>query len=158
MTHKLKVKSLFSDLEKINYSREGDAGLDLRASNVWIVDLDTDKKEIVSDEYEIKPNERILVKTGIKVAIPPGHYGNIKARSGLAMKHGLQPLAGVIEENYREEIGVVLVNLSTKPYKIMKNERIAQMIIQPYSKVNVEHVNDLDLTNRDDGFGSSGKY
>lgn len=74
------------------------------------------------------------------------------------MKHGLQPLAGVIDENYREEIGVVLVNLSSKSYKITKNERIAQMIIQPYSKVSVEHVNDLDVTNRGDGFGSSGKY
>lgn len=67
MIHNLKVKSLSSNLDKINYSRDGDAGLDLRASNVWVVDLDTDKKEIVSDEYVIKPNERILVKRVLKL-------------------------------------------------------------------------------------------
>ena len=158
MENKLKVKNLVEGLDKINYGKDGDAAVDLRASGNFIIDLDSDKKEINSLEYEIKPGERILVKTGIKVAIPAGNYGHISGRSGLAMKHGLQPLAGIIDENYRDEIGVVLINFGSKSYKITKNERIAQMIIKPYTKVDVEYVNSLDLTNRDAGFGSSGSH
>src|SRR3989344_1207968 len=110
MEYKLKVKSVVNNLDKVSYGREGDAAIDLRASGNWIINLDNERKEINSNEYELKPNERILIKTGIKVVIPKGNYGHISGRSGLAMKHGLQPLGGIIDENYREEIGVILVN------------------------------------------------
>lgn len=153
----LKVKHL-NDSDKINYSRDGDAALDLRASSKFVINLDEEKKEIEQDSYSIKPGERVLVKTGIEVAIPEGHWGNIKDRSGNAFNHGVHVLGGVIDENYRGEIGVILVNLSKKDFKINKNDRVAQMIISEYKRVNIEHVQELNETNRNkDGFGSSGK-
>ena len=153
----LKVKHL-NDLDKINYSRDGDAALDLRASSKFLINLDEEKKEIEQDSYSIKPGERILVRTGVEVAIPEGHWGNIKDRSGNAFNHGVHVLGGVIDENYRGEIGVILINLSKKDFKINKNDRVAQMIISEYKRVNVEHVQELNETNRNkDGFGSSGK-
>ena len=153
----LKIKSL-NNLDKINYSREGDAAIDLRASGIFVINLDTNKEEILKDSYLINPGERILVKTGIQVEIPKNHWGNIKDRSGNTFHHGVHVLGGVIDENYRGEIGVVLVNLSKKVFQINKNDRIAQMIISEYKKVNIEYVDELNSTNRNhDGFGSSGK-
>ena len=158
MVHILKVKNLVDGLDKISYNKEGDAAIDLRASGNWIIDLDSNKRELIREYYDIMPSERILIKTGIKVAIPQGHYGHIKDRSGLAFKHGLHVLAGVIDENYRDEIGVVLVNLGKNNYKLTKNERIAQMIIKKYEKVGIAYVDELDKTIRDGGFGSSGTH
>lgn len=157
---KLKVKNISNEIIDIGYSRDGDAGIDLRASGIWTVKLDQiENEEINSESYFIEPGERILVKTGIKVAIPKNHYGHIKDRSGLALKNGIHVLAGVIDENYRNEIGVVLINLGSKMYKISKNEKIAQMIIKKYEKMDIEYVNELDETNRNlSGFGSSGKF
>ena len=92
------------------------------------------------------------------VEIPKGYWGNIRDRSGLAFKYGLHNLAGVIDETYRGEIGVVMTNLGENPYVIKKNERIAQMIITPYERVNIESVEALEDSNRNEnGFGSSGK-
>ncbi|MEK6948327.1 MAG: dUTP diphosphatase [Nanoarchaeota archaeon] len=154
----LKIKSL-ADIDKINYSRDGDAALDLRASGVWIIDLDSEKKEIVQDEYELKPNERVVICTGIVVAVPKGCYGSVRDRSGLAFNHGLHTLAGVLDENYRGELRVIIVNLGSRTYKLTKNERIAQLIIMEYKKVNVEYVDELDDTNRgNSAYGSSGKH
>ena len=154
----MKVKSV-AELDKINYGKDGDAAVDLRASGNWIVDLDQGGKELTSDEYFLQPGERVLIKSGIHVAIPPGCYGHISGRSGLSMKHGLQPLGGIIDETYRGEVGIVLVNLSKKAYKLTKNERVAQMVIKPYTKVNVEYVNNLEESNRGgSGFGDSGKF
>ena len=150
---------MVEEIDKVSYSKEGDAAIDLRASGNFITDLDNlSKKELTSDYYYLEPKERILIKTGIKVALPKGHYGHIKDRSGLAFKQGLHVLAGVIDENYREEIGIVLINLGNNAYKIMKNEKIAQMIIKEYKKVNITYVDELDETNREAGFGSSGKF
>ena len=157
MEHVLKIKHL-SNMDQISYSKEGDAALDLRASNKFVINLDYEKQELEQDFYSIKPNERILVKTGIEVAIPKGCWGNIKDRSGNAFHHGIHVLGGVIDETYRGEIGVILINLSNKDFKVNKNDRIAQMIISEYKKVNIEYVNSLDETNRNkDGFGSTGK-
>ena len=157
MEHVLKVKSL-SNIGKVFYSKDGDAGIDLRASNKFIINLDHDKKEITQDSCIISSGERILVKTGIEVTIPKNCWGNIKDRSGNAFSHGVHVLGGVIDENYRGEIGVILINLSKKPFQINKNDRIAQMIISEYKKVKIEYVNNLDNTIRNkDGFGSTGK-
>lgn len=155
---KIQVQSSNNGVDKIKYSRSGDAGIDLRASGEFIVDLDNSKEEIKSAEYLIKSGERILVKTGVKIAIPTGYWGNIRDRSGLAFKHGLHTLAGVIDETYRGEIGVVLVNLGKKDYKIVKNERIAQLILTPYIQAEVEYIDELGDSERGEkGFGSSGK-
>ena len=154
----LKIKYLHEDSEKLNYSNIGDDGLDLQASGKWVVDLDSSKKEIEQDKYEIMPGERILVKTGVKMEIPAGFWGNIRDRSGLALKYGIHTLGGVIDESYRGEIGIIIINLSKNPYLIEKNERIAQMVITPYVQAQIS--NEKELTNSDrgeNGFGSSGK-
>ena len=154
---KLQIKKLLHDIEAIGYVKDGDAAVDLRASGVWVVDLETTKATITRESYTLQPQERILIKTGISVAIPQGHWGNIRDRSGHAFKHGLSALAGVIDETFRGEIGVVMVNTSKTPYTISKNERIAQMIITPYTKCEVEYVDNLSETNRGEtSFGDSG--
>lgn len=155
---KLKIRKIDASLENNAYANQGDAGIDLRASGKFVIDIDSDKKEISQEEYELKSSERILVKTGIEVEIPQGHFGSIRDRSGLAMKNGLHCLAGVIDETYRGEIGVVMVNMGKNPYVIKKNDRIAQMIIQPYSRAEIEFVDNLNDTDRGTGgFGSSGR-
>ena len=155
----LKVKYLVKDLSPISYSREGDASIELRASGRFTINLDAVKKDIEQESYEIKPGERILVKTGIQVEIPKGYWGNIRDRSGIALNQGLHNLAGVIDENYRGEIGVVVINLNSVFNQIIKkNDRIAQMIISPYTLVNIVEQENLSETNRGEkGFGSSGK-
>ena len=153
----MKVRLLWG-MSNVSYSKDGDAAIDLRASGKWIINLDHEKQELDQDSYLIKPNERILVKTGIEVAIPMGCWGNIKGRSGNAFHHGIHVLGGVIDETYRGEVGVILVNLSQKPFEVNKNDRVAQMIISEYKRVKIEYVNTLDNTNRNkDGFGSTGK-
>lgn len=154
---KLKIKSLIEGIDEVQYAKKGDAGIDLRASGVWVIDLDGEKEEIVADEYIIKPGERILIKTGIIMAIPNGYWGNIRDRSGLAYKHGLHTLAGVIDETYRGEIGVPIINLGKHDYKITKNDRIAQIIMTPYITGGIEYVEELDETIRGgNNFGSTG--
>ena len=108
----------------------------------------------------IQPNETVKVGTGIAVAIPDGYFGGIYARSGLATKKGLAPAnkVGVIDSDYRGEIIVALHNHSTVPQTISQGERIAQLIIQPYTSVEWEEAEELDSTERGDGgFGSTGK-
>jgi len=92
---KVFVKKLNPDIDHVKYANEGDAGIDLRASGVFVINLDSDKKEITEDSYELKPGERILIKTGIATAIPPGFFGSIRDRSGVAFKHGIKTLASV---------------------------------------------------------------
>lgn len=158
MVETLQIKKIIEDLDNINYGREGDVAIDLRASGIWVIDLDQERKEISQNDYVLQPGQRVLIKTGVKMAIPTGNYGHICGRSGLAMKNGLQPLGGIIDENYREELGVILMNLGNKAYTLTKNEKVAQLIIKPYTKVTIEYVSDLDTTNRDTGFGSSGRF
>lgn len=146
-------------LDEISYGSEGDAGIDLRASGRWVVGLDTDDtREIDEPEYEIQPQERILIKTGIAVAIPPGHYSHFNDRSGHAFKAGLHVIAGVIDQHYRGEMGIVMVNTGRKSYVLKKNERVAQMIVKKYERVSIVYVDELDETDRGKGFGSSGRY
>ncbi len=146
------------DVEHVKYAREGDAALDLRATNTWIVELDSTQKEIQQESYVLKPNERILIKTGVVLAIPKGNWGSIRDRSGLALNNGLHCLGGVIDENYRGEICVVLINLGTKEIQLKKNDRVAQIIIQPYTRVTTTTVNEHETTMRgEQGFGSTGK-
>jgi dUTP pyrophosphatase len=135
----MKFQRLSKEIDLPSYSKEGDAGIDLRASEDKLIE----SKEIVS--------------TGIKVAIPENHVGLIWDRSGLAAKNELHVLAGVIDSNYRGEIKVVIKNLSKTPFQVEKNMRIAQLLIQPIKTVTIEEVEQLEETNRgNEGFGSTG--
>ena len=135
----LKVKRLENDAKLPERKREGDVGLDLYCI----------------EDFEIEPNEIKIVRTGIAIEIPKGYFGMIKDRSGLASK-GLHVLAGIIDENYRGEIKVVLINLGKEKLKFEKYSRIAQLLIIPYLKVEIEE-SELSQTERgENGFGSSG--
>ncbi len=137
----MKIERINKELDLPSYSLEDDAGIDLRSS----------------EDLTLKPGERRTVKTGIRLAIPKNHVGLIWDRSGHAHKHGLHVLAGVIDSGYRGEVGVVLKNLGNSDFKIEKNLRIAQMLIQPFHRVNIEECESLDETSRKDGgFGSTG--
>ncbi len=154
---KIKINKV-ADVEDSGYANEGDAGLDLRASGRWVINLDSEKREIEQESYEIQPGERILIKAGIKMEIPQGFWGNIRDRSGLAFKNGLHVMAGVVDETYRGEIGVVMINLSKNSYNIKKNDRVAQMVITPYAAPDISIEDNLEESNRsENGFGSTGR-
>lgn len=110
-------------------------------------------------EATIPPRQGIKVPTGVAAAIPFGFFGGIYARSGLATKQGLRPCncTGVIDADYRGEIIVALFNDSNEERTIAPNDRIAQLVIQPYADVNLEEAETLDETDRGEGgFGSTG--
>ena len=138
---KVKIKRLNSEVKLPNYANPGDAGMDFfSAENVII-----------------NSGERKTVKTGISMAIPVGFVGLFWDKSGLVSKKGIKTMAGVIDSGYRGEICVVLYNLSDKDFKIEKNMRIAQMLFQPFKRANIEIVEKLSKTQRDEnGFGSTG--
>lgn len=101
--------------------------------------------------------ERTVIHTGISMAIPEGYYGQIAPRSGLAVKHGLEILAGVIDADYRGEIMVAVLNSGTQPISFKHHDRVAQMLILPCAMDIPELVDELPDTNRGDGgFGSTG--
>ena len=127
------------------YATEQSAGMDLRANlDVPIV---------------INPMERKLVPTGLHIALPSGCEAQIRPRSGLALKHGITVLnsPGTIDADYRGEVMVLLVNLSSEPFTVNDGERIAQMVIARYEKVGFEPVDALDDTERGEGgYGHTG--
>jgi dUTP pyrophosphatase len=107
----------------------------------------------------LQPMERHAVPTGLRVAIPDGWEGQIRPRSGLALRQGLSmPNApGTIDADYRGELKVLLINLGPEPIEIARGMRVAQMLITPAPQVEIAVVNDLDETERgDSGFGSTG--
>ena len=106
----------------------------------------------------LAPGERLAVPTGIRLAIPAGHVGLIWPRSGLALRHGIDTLAGVVDSDYRGEVRVVLVNHGAEPVVISPGDRVAQILVQPVEKVRFERVAALPGSERGDGgFGSTGK-
>ena len=140
---KLSVARIDKDLELPTYQHPHDAAFDLRA-----------REKVV-----IEPGAKQVVKTGLKLAIPSGHVGLIWDRSGLAAKHHITTLAGVIDAGYRGEVGVVLHNLGTEPFLVEHGMRIAQMIIQPYVTPEIIELENLDESTRGDGgFGSTGLH
>lgn len=132
------------------YETENSAGMDLRA---WLGEGTTAEDFIV-----INPMERKLVHTGLYMALPKGWEAQIRPRSGLALKHGISIVnsPGTIDSDYRNEWGVILINLSDKPFKIMNGDRIAQVVFSKYEKAEFESVEVLDETDRKGGFGSTG--
>ena len=111
-----------------------------------------------TEDVSLKPLQRKVVKTGIKLSIPSGFYGRIAPRSGLAVKNGIDILAGVIDSGYNGEIGVVLINTDKfESVSLPKSSRIAQLIFEKCEDVNFETVSSLDVSERDaGGFGSTG--
>ena len=111
-----------------------------------------------TEELNLKPFERSVVKTGIKLALPEGYYGRVAPRSGLAIKKGIDVLAGGIDSGYRGEIGVVLINLSSSDQTLNKGDKIAQLIIEKCYAVSFSEVSSLsDSARGEGGFGSSGE-
>ena len=111
-----------------------------------------------TEDVSLKPLQRKVVKTGIKLSIPVGFYGRIAPRSGLAVKNGVDVLAGVIDSGYTGEIGAVLINTDKfESVNLPKSSRIAQLIFEKCEDMNFETVLSLDVSERDaGGFGSTG--
>lgn len=113
------------------------------------------------ESHTLEPGERKTFKTGISIAIPQGYYGRIAPRSGLAVKHGIDVLAGIVDSDYRGEIIVALINLSSEQIKLPlikdgKETAVAQLIFEKYNNVNFDVVDNLDTTFRGSGgFGST---
>jgi dUTP pyrophosphatase len=127
------------------YATEHSAGMDLEAA--------------IDAPVTLKPGERLLVPTGLAIALPEGYEAQIRPRSGLAAKHGVTILnsPGTIDADYRGEIKVILTNLGTESFTIERGMRVAQMVIAAYSRVSWNVVGSLDETARGaGGFGSTG--
>lgn len=107
---------------------------------------------------QLNPGERKLIKTGVAMAIPPGYYGRIAPRSGLAYKNGIDVMAGVIDTDYRGELGAILINFGDVAFNVHTGDRVAQLIFECYSPAYAYKVGVLPGTERGDGgFGSTGK-
>lgn len=127
------------------YKTEGAAGMDLCAA--------------ISEPITLKPLERYLVPTGLKIELEHGYEAQIRPRSGLSIKHGISLIncVGTVDEDYRGEVCVGLVNLSNEEYTIQPDERIAQMVIARVEQAKIEVVTELSDTARGEGgFGSTG--
>jgi len=138
---KVKIQKIDPEIKIPSYAHAGDAGMDLYAAKDTI----------------IKQGERKVVATGIKMEIPAGYVGLIWDKSGLASMNGLKIMGGVIDSSYRGEVGVVIINLGDQEYRVEKNTKIAQMLVQRIENVEIEEVNNLENSSRGEGgFGSSG--
>jgi len=135
----------FEGLTLPAYATAGSAGLDLQAA--------------VKDPVTLVPMARLLIPTGIAIALPPGYEAQVRPRSGLALKHGLTlpNSPGTIDSDYRGEIQVIMLNLGPEPIIITRGMRIAQMVIARYEQVTWKPQDSLDTTSRGaGGFGSTG--
>ncbi|HIT16697.1 MAG TPA: dUTP diphosphatase [Candidatus Avimuribaculum pullicola] len=127
------------------YETTGSAGMDLRAA--------------IDEPVVIGPLQRAMIPTGLRIALPEGYECQIRPRSGLAAKHGVTVLnsPGTIDADYRGEIKVILVNLSDVPFTVNPGERVCQMVVARYSRVEWVQVETLDVTERGSGgFGHTG--
>ena len=146
MTPRLRVSRTAGaeDLPLPSYATAGAAGLDLRAA--------------VPSRLVVAPGERALVPTGLRVAVPAGYEGQVRPRSGLALRHGvlLPNSPGTIDSDYRGEVQVILWNTGAEPFVIARGDRIAQLVVAPVARVELEET-ELDETPRGaGGFGSTG--
>ena len=123
----------------------GSSGFDLRAA--------------LESEVVLRPGERLLVPTGLAIEIPPGWEGQVRPRSGLALRHGIGMVnaPGTIDSDYRGEVGVLLINLGAEPFTLRRGDRIAQLVIARVESVEWEEAEALDGSDRGEGgFGSTG--
>jgi dUTP pyrophosphatase len=129
-----------------SYATTSSAGVDLKA--------------VIEEPITLRPLERKIIGTGLKIALPEGFEAQVRPRSGLAAKHGITVInaPGTIDADYRGEIGVILVNLSNDDFTIQPGERIAQLILSQYQQIQWDEVETLPSTERGEGgFGSTGK-
>ena len=139
----LKFKSLSGSLP--TYATDGASGMDLRA--------------FIDEPVILKPMERRLILTGLFVQIPEGYEGQVRARSGLAIKHGIGLVnsIGTIDSDYRGELKIPVINFGNESFTINNGDRIAQLVIASYERVVPIMVSDLDETDRGEGgFGHTG--
>lgn len=143
---KIKIKRLSENAVLPQYATEQSAGLDLHA--------------VLDEPVTLRSLERKMIKTDLAIALPSGYEAQVRPRSGLAAKYGITVLntPGTIDADYRGNICVILVNLSKEPLTINNGERIAQLVISKYERIDWEEVEELDETERGDkGIGSTGK-
>ena len=134
------------------YQTIGSAGLDIRA---YLPIAERNNGAL------LEPGQRLLISSGFKIEIPDGFEGQIRARSGLALKHGIALANGVgtIDSDYRGTLGVLLINLGSLPFNIKHRQRVAQLIIAPYSRVQLKIVAKISTTTRNEsGYGSTGNF
>ena len=126
-----------------SYAHPGDAGMDIRSIEDLVID----------------PGARKLVHTGLVMMLPPGYEAQVRPRSGLALRNGVTVLntPGTIDEGYRGEVGVVLANFGSEPFRIEKGSKIAQVVVAPCTRAKIEETVEIDSTERGEGgFGSTG--
>lgn len=144
VTVTVRVKRLSPDAKIPKTARTGDVAFDLYS----VID------------YELRPGERFAVPTGIAVEIPQGYEGQVRPRSGLALKEGITVLntPGTIDSGYRGEVKTIMMNHNGEPFKITKGMRISQLAIRPVPEVEFVEVDELSDTERGEGgFGSTGR-
>lgn len=143
---KIKVKIINrSGNELPTYETHSSAGMDVRAC--------------LEEPVVLAPLQRALIPTGLRMQLPEGYECQIRPRSGLALKHGISLVntPGTVDADYRGEIGIIVINLSDEPFTINNGERIAQMVVKSYTRVEWEPVDRIDETKRGDGaFGHTG--
>jgi dUTP pyrophosphatase len=141
MHMKLRIQKILPEAKIPASPYRGDAGMDIFSV----------------EEVSIAPGEKAAIKTGLKLAIPEGYAGFVWDKSGLAVKHHIKTMAGVIDSNYRGELMIVLTNLGKEPYLVEKGSKIAQLIAAPIAVPEVveEEIND-ETERGEGGFGSSG--
>ena len=140
---KLKFKSLSGSLPA--YATDGASGMDLRA--------------FIDEPVILQPMERRLIPTGLFVQIPEGYEGQVRARSGLAIKHGIGLInsIGTIDSDYRGELKIPMINFGNESFTINNGDRVAQLVIASYERVTPIIVTELDETDRGEGgFGHTG--
>jgi dUTP pyrophosphatase len=130
-----------------DYATEGSAGLDLLAA--------------LAEAVTLQPGARALIPTGLTMALPQGYEGQVRPRSGLALKHGLTVLnsPGTIDADYRGEVQVIVINLGEEPVTVARGMRIAQLVLAPVTRASLEEVSTLPSSVRGEGgFGSTGTH
>lgn len=140
------INDSVKDIPLPSYATSGSAGMDLYAA--------------VDQNIIVKPNQTCLIPTGIKIELPQGYEAQIRPRSGLALNFGLGILnsPGTIDSDYRGEIKVIVHNFGEKDFEISRGDRIAQMVICKYERVELELTEDVNLTKRGSGgFGHTGR-
>ena len=147
MTVPVRVRRLphNQDLPLPGYATDGAAGMDLVAA--------------VAEPVVVAPGQRVLIPTGLAIALPPGYELQVRPRSGLALRNGivLPNSPGTIDEDYRGEIQVIVLNTGSEPFRVERGTRIAQAVLAPVVRAAWQEVADLDVTVRNaGGFGSTG--
>lgn len=167
---KLKILKMFPDVKIPEKANPTDSGFDVYAysfkryyhnhgSNFErMIEGETLKKEVEFGELELASQDRVLIGLGFKATVGAGYEIQVRPRSGLALKNGLTVLntPGTIDEAYRDEFGVIIINLSRQNQKIKLGERIAQLVVSEVSLPEIEVVQELPSNNRGGGFGSTG--